>query len=611
MRESIVELRCRPVFHGATVTFRVWAPKAKRVRLQFVRSIDSANPLWFEMQPDDEGYFTCEVNGAVSGDRYGYSLDDGPVRPDPCSVWQPDGVHHLSALYDAESYDWRDQNWTSIPRQQLSFYELHVGTFTAEGTFDAAIARIPDLVDLGVTAIEVMPVAQYPGERNWGYDGVHLFATQNTYGGPAAFQRFVDAAHDAGLAVFLDVVLNHFGPEGNYVSEFGHYYSHRYATPWGPAFNFDDRYCDHVRRFTLESIEHWIRDFHLDGLRLDAVHAMFDISPRHILAEVKEVADLAAQQNNRTAIIIAESLMNNVRMISPTAVGGYGLDAEWNEDFHHSWLAYMIGEQHGKYVDFGDPSSLPRVLEKTFDLSGRYSRFRGRKWGSDALGLSGDHFVVGMQNHDHAGNRALGERTGQLLAPPLLRLSTAYLLLSPYLPLLFMGEEYGEDRPFLFFCSFEDAALIENVRSGRRRDYDLAGEIPDPQSPDSYQRSKISWTWPKGSYREGLRNLHRDLLIARRTWPALQDFDHRSARLWPNETIPQLLYLVRGAEGADQIEAVFNLTNESVQLDAPIHSRQILLRTESAKYAPELKIDDSDSNNVAVIKPYECIVRKL
>ncbi len=336
MHSSIVESRCRPTFDGATVSFRVWAPRANGVRLQFVRRNDPVNELWFEMQPQTDGYFTCSVNGAVSGDRYGYSLDGGPVRPDPCSVWQPDGVHKLSALYNPDDYAWRDANWKSIPRHRLSFYELHIGTFTPEGTFDAAIARLPQLLELGITAVEVMPVAQYPGERNWGYDGVHLFATQNTYGGPSAFQRFVDAAHDIGLAVFLDVVLNHFGPEGNYVSEFGHYYSHRYATPWGPAFNFDDRHSDHVRRFTLESIEHWIADFHLDGLRLDAVHAMFDNSPKHILSEIKEVADASANLNDRSAIIVAESLMNDVRMVRPQAVGGYGLDAEWNEDFHHS-----------------------------------------------------------------------------------------------------------------------------------------------------------------------------------------------------------------------------------------------------------------------------------
>lgn len=606
MLETITARRCRPHFHDGTVTFRVWAPKAKSVKLIWEHQGKLTSPTMIEMAPEDDGYFSLLVENLKQGDRYAYSLDDGPARPDPCSVWQVDGVHKPSALYDASAFAWTDKDWVGIPRKQLSFYELHVATFTPEGTFDAAIARLPDLVELGITAVEVMPVAQYPGERNWGYDGVHLFATQNTYGGPAAFQRFVDAAHKAGLAVFLDVVLNHFGPEGNYVSNFGPYYSHRYSTPWGPAFNFDDHYSDPVRRFTLESIAHWIGDFHLDGLRLDAVHAMFDISPRHILADIKVIADEVAAQQGRSAMIIAESLMNDVRMVRPPAVGGYGLDAEWNEDFHHAWLAFMIGETHGKYVDFGNVSSLPRIIEKTFCLSNRYSRFRGRTWGAEAAGISGDHFVIGVQNHDHAGNRAFGERTGQLLSHSLQRLSAAFMLVSPYLPLIFMGEEYGEDRPFLFFCSFEDKQLIENVRVGRRRDYDLEGDIPDPQAVESFERSKLSWSWPEGSFQARLRMLYRDLLAARKNWPSLQDFENRTARLWPEGEAPSLLYITRGL-APNRIAAILNLTDKPVSLEKSYPTAKLKLRTESEPYA-NITLEHEGAEQIETIMAYECLI---
>ena len=604
------------------MSFRVWAPKCESVRLFYQssrgQSVEDARPLeaagepigrWIELQANGDGYFTGRVEGALTGDRYGFSLDNGAVRPDPCSLWQPEGVHRLSGLYDAGSFNWTHDSWQGIPQPQLSFYELHIGTFTPEGTFDAAIDRLDDLVDLGVTAIEIMPVSQFPGDRNWGYDGVHLFATQNSYGGPAGLQRLIDAAHCKGLAVFLDVVLNHFGPEGNYVREFGPYYSDRYSTPWGPAFNFDDRGSDPVRQFALEAIWHWIADFRFDGLRLDAVHAMFDISPTHILAEVKQTADAAAASNRRTATIVVESLMNDVRMVRPREVGGYALDAEWNEDFHHAWLAYLIGEHHGKYVDFGDVKDLPLVLEHTFSLSGRYSAFRGRRWGGSATGLTSDRFVVGIQNHDHVGNRAMGERTGVLLTPAMQRLSAAFMLLSPYLPLIFMGEEYGETNPFLFFCSFEDRVLIENVRVGRRRDYDLIGDIPDPQAVQSFAASKLQWSWPEGSWHAGLRLLYRDLLAARRDWPELRDLKYRRAELWPNPDHPRALSLQRGYDsktGQYALRAWFNLSDRPILLaELGCQGQPVKLRTEAACYAGD---SAGGSPPAERLERHECIV---
>jgi maltooligosyltrehalose trehalohydrolase len=583
------------------VRWCVWAPKATNVELVL---ISGGEQLVVPMASAEDGHFLCEREGVAEGLRYAYRLDGGPLRPDPCSRWQPDGVHRPSALCFPENFTWTDQGFQSVPREQLVFYELHVGTFTPEGTFDAVIPRLPEIKELGATAIELMPVAQFPGERNWGYDGVYLYAPQNSYGGPHGLARLVNAAHELGLAVFLDVVYNHFGPEGNYVAEFGPYYSDRYRTTWGPAFNFDGHSSDPVRQFVLDNVAQWIGDFHLDGLRLDAVHSMFDISPHHILSDIKEVADQVAASQHRTACIVVESLLNDVRMLMPHARGGYNLDAEWNEDFHHALLAYLTGERHGKYVDFGPVQHLPRVLNETFLLSGVYSKYRGRRWGGPVGDLSGDRFVIGIQNHDHVGNRASGERLAALVSPAVQRLAASLMLLSPHLPLLFMGEEYGEDQPFLFFCSFEDHELIENVRHGRRRDYTLVGDVPDPQDPRTFEMSRLSWSWPEGTSRSGLRRLYQDLLTARQRWPALRNFTDRIARLLPDERTGLMLELKRGA-GEDKIVAYFNLGSESQALPAPAENQWVLLRTEAVLYRGDRTETMMSEGTLA---PYECVV---
>ncbi|MCA9270091.1 MAG: DUF3459 domain-containing protein, partial [Planctomycetales bacterium] len=422
--------------------------------------------------------------------------------------------------------------------------------------------------------------AQFPGERNWGYDGVGLFAAQHTYGGPLELMKLVDAAHAHGLAVLLDVVYNHLGPEGNYLAEFGPYYCDNRHTPWGPALNFDGRHCDGARRLALENVWQWIHDFHFDGLRLDAVHAMHDDGPRHILREIKETADAAAACHGRSACVVAESLRNDVHVVLPPESGGHGLDAEWNEDFHHAALAFFTGERHGKYVDFGAAGDLKTALEETFVLAGKFSRFRGQPWGKPAGAVPGDRFVIGLQNHDHVGNRAQGERAAALVAPPLQRMAAGLMLLAPYVPLIFMGEEYGETRPFLFFTSFDDPRLVEAVRSGRRRDYDLLGDVPDPQDPETFRRSLVTWSWPPGSAQAGLRALYADLLAARRTWPALADYERRRARLWPDEAQPAVLELLRGGDAPDvdvTVTAYFNLTDQPQPLPGEHPTGQTVL----------------------------------
>jgi maltooligosyltrehalose trehalohydrolase len=579
----------------------VWAPRAERVELVL---IDGPRRRALPMRPEEHGYFHGTLPDVAEDQRYAYRLNNGPELLDPCSLWQPDGVHNPSAVVRPERFRWTDRNWKGVRREDLVFYELHAGTFTPEGTFESIIPRLPALCELGVTAVELMPVAQFPGPRNWGYDGVYLYAAQNSYGGPYGLQKLVDACHAAGLAILLDVVYNHLGPEGNYLGEFGPYFTDRYRTSWGPALNYDGLGSDAVRDFILDNVRHWISDFHFDGLRLDAVHALYDTRPRHLLREIKETADAAAARSGRRVHVIAESLANDVRMVRANEVGGHGLDAEWNEDFHHALHAYFTGERHGKYSDFGEIQSLARMLENTFHLDGIYSRHRDRRWGAPDEGLPGDRFVIGVQNHDHVGNRPHGDRLAALVGPAQQRLAASLMLLSPYLPLLFMGEEYGEENPFPFFCSFHDRGLIENVRRGRRRDYGFAAgvEMADPQAEATFAAARLSWSWPEGSRRAGLRRLYTDLLAARRHWPALCDFTHRKARLLPDEKTAAVLHLVRGAD--TELHAYFNLTERAQPLPHSAgEGRTLLFSSESVCY----RGSRGRGTTAEFLEPFECL----
>ena len=570
-----------------TIHWCVWAADAESVDLVLVD--DDGRQREIPMEHEPSGYFMQETVGIGEGQRYGFRLNGGPLRPDPASRWQPDGVHRPSAVFCPEHFFWTDHEWTGVPREDLVIYELHVGTFTPEGTFEAIIPRLESLRELGITAIELMPVAQFPGERNWGYDGVHPFAVQNSYGGPHGLQNLINACHHAGLAVILDVVFNHLGPEGNYLGEFGPYFTDHYHTPWGAAVNFDQAGCDGVRPFVLENVRYWVRDFHVDGLRLDAVHAIFDSSPHHILLAIKEAATYEADLRGWPVQIIAESNQNDVRLLdppetgcgwadawetddgavaAPSISGGCSLDAMWSDDFHHVVHTLLTGERQGYYVDYGRPAQLVKVLNQTFVYDGRYSLYRDCRYGTEVGHRTGDRFVVSIQNHDQVGNRAWGDRFGTLLSPAQQRLAAGLMLLSPHLPLLFMGEEYGETRMFPFFCSFGDPALTDAVRKGRREEFAQLGEdeeIPDPDALLTYEFSKLSWTWPDGSPEAALRRLYRDLLDARKRWPALRDFQTRRAELLPGRNAPGVLRFVRGGhrpEEKDALVAYFNLSRE-------------------------------------------------
>jgi maltooligosyltrehalose trehalohydrolase len=572
---------------------------------------------------DADGFFAYSEPHAPDGQRYAYQLDGGEDRPDPCSLWQPDGVFGPSAFVRTADFRWTDAGWKGVRREDLVFYELHVGTFTPQGTFEAVIGRLPELRELGVTAIEIMPVSQFPGGRNWGYDGVLPYAAQNTYGGPRGLARLVDACHAAGLAAFLDVVYNHFGPEGNYLHEFGPYFTDKYKTPWGQAVNYDDKGSDAVRDFVLDNARMWLEEFHLDGLRLDAVHAIYDLGPRHILRSIKEVAEGVAGRTGRQIEIVGESDLNDPRLLLPPERGGLALDAQWSDDFHHALHTLLTGERRGYYQDYGSAQELARSMETPFLFAGEFSPNRGRKHGAPPDGLTGDRFVICTQNHDQIGNRPKGDRLSALLnSPAELRSAACLMLFAPHLPLLFMGEEYGETNPFPFFCSFRGADLIRAVREGRQREFaefiSHGDTVPDADDERTFQSAKVSWSWPPNTPRAGLRRLYADLLAARRQWPALRDYTRRSARLVPDgsdadertRNDPGLLELIRGGTSPSDPGAavvLFNLGGQPRRIPAEaLAGRKLLFTSESARYAGGRAAEAGPSAPEELL-PYECI----
>jgi maltooligosyltrehalose trehalohydrolase len=492
--------------------FEVWAPRARSIELELG---GGRTPL--VAQP--RGWYAAEAE-APHGIDYAY-LVDGARLPDPRSPWQPRGVHAASRTVDHARFPWGDEGWRCPPLRDLVIYELHVGAFSPEGTFAGVIGKLDHLVELGVNAIELMPVAEFAGGRGWGYDGVDLWAPHHAYGGPEGLKRLVDAAHRKGLAVLLDVVYNHLGPEGNYLSRFGPYFTDRYTTPWGQAVNFDGPDSTAVRDFFVENAQMWARDYHFDGLRLDAVHAIVDTSAWHILEELRE-------RLPRDCLLIAESDRNDPRLVTPVAAGGYGLDAEWCDDLHHALHALLTGETAGYYADFGTAEHLATSLRHAYVYAGDWSEHRRRRHGRPHT-LGGERFVAFSQNHDQVGNRARGERTAALISVPRLKMAAALILLGPFVPLLFMGEEWGASTPFQFFSSHGDRALARAISEGRVREFEGFGwdasQVPDPQSPATFERSKLNWqeatAWPHAE----LADWYRRLVALRRATPELRSGD--------------------------------------------------------------------------------------
>jgi len=510
------------------VQFTVWAPNADDVALHLLSPQERLIP----MQQERDGYWDIVVDNVPAGSRYWYRLDRERDLPDPASRWQPDGVHGPSAVTDPTRFAWHNNHWQGIRLSELVCYELHVGTFTPEGTFTAIIPHLPALVDLGITAIELMPVAEFPGERNWGYDGVLPFAVHHAYGGPEGLRYFVDACHQHGLGVILDIVYNHVGPEGNVLNQYGPYFTERYRTPWGPALNTDGPDSEPVRRFLIENALHWVREYHIDGFRLDAVHAIVDQLPTHILEELAQTLHAEGLRLSRHILVIAESDANDPRIITPRPLGGYGLDAVWSDDFHHALHTLITGEQHGYYVDYGSLEHLARVFRHGFCYTGQRSTFRRRRHGRAAPAAHPEQFVVCIQNHDQVGNRARGDRLSTLVDFERLKLAAATVLLSPFTPLLFMGEEYAETAPFPYFISHTDPELITAVREGRKREFvafHAEQESPDPQAVETFLQAKLHHQLREEGEHHTLWRFYQHLLTIRRQAAPYQT----TPRPWP------------------------------------------------------------------------------
>jgi maltooligosyltrehalose trehalohydrolase len=524
------------------------------------------------MNPEEKGYFSIFLQGLEPGRRHWYLLNEDQPRPDPVSRSQPEGVHGPSEIVGPRPFKWEDQDWHGLPLEEMIIYEIHTGTFTQEGTFEAIIPFLDYLKnELGITAIELMPVAQFPGERNWGYDGTYLYAPQNSYGGPWGLKKLVNACHQKDLAVLLDVVYNHLGPEGNYLSDYGPYFTDRYKTPWGSAINFDGPESDEVRKFIIDNALYWVTEYHMDGLRIDAVHGIFDFSAKHILYDIREAVHRQAKKLERPIVVIAESDLNDVRVIDPPRRGGYGLDAQWNDDFHHCLHTILTGEQNGYYQDFGDFIQLVKALQEGFVYSGQYSSYRRRRHGNSSKHLPPSKYVVFSQNHDQVGNRAKGERLSTLVSFESLKLAAGMVLLSPHIPLLFMGEEYGEETPFQYFVSHSDPELIEAVRKGRREEFaafQWEGEIPDPQDAVTFQRSRINLDLRNDGKHKILFEFYQTLIKLRKEIPSLSFHDNKRIKIKAYKKEKVLLIHRRGGE--DQTLCLFNLTDKPIKVETAI-----------------------------------------
>jgi maltooligosyltrehalose trehalohydrolase len=557
-------------------TFCVWCPYADGVELHLLSPVERLLP----MRHTEDGYYTLTLPDITPGTPYRYRIhreSDYGDYPDPASRQQVDTVHGASVVVDSR-YDWKDSGWFNLPLSEYVIYELHVGTFSAAGTFEAIIPALDDLKALGVTALEIMPIAQFPGGRNWGYDGVLPYAVQNTYGDAKALRRLVEACHLRGMAVILDVVYNHLGAEGNYLWQYGPYFTERYQSPWGASLNFDGADSDEVRRYFIQNAIYWLDEFHIDGFRLDATHALFDFSAVPFLEDLTASVHAWADAHNRRVYLIAENDRADAKLIRAREAGGTGLDAVWLDDLHHSLHVLLTGEDRGYYSDFVPFDRLAKTLRDGFVLDGAYSHFHQRHYGTSSRGMIGSRFVVSTQNHDQVGNRMLGERLSALTDFPGLKLAAGLVLLSPYVPLLFMGEEYGETAPFLYFVSHGDAALVESVRKGRAAEFAYFGwrqELPDPQAEDTFMQSRLNPALREGGWHKTLYEFYRTLLDMRRTLPALRIFDKSSLDVTASEQDRVLLMRRRGADPHDDLLIAYNLNlTQPITVQPPLTDGQ-------------------------------------
>lgn len=581
---------------------RVWAPKASRV------AIRSGN-VNVNLEKESYGYWSAVTNQLSAGSRYWFILDDKKQLPDPASLGQPDGVHEASLALDL-NYDWQDADWINIPLKDYIFYELHTGTFTAEGDFKGVAAHLDHLLELGITAIELMPVAAFPGTRNWGYDGVFPFAVQTSYGGAEGLQALVNLCHQKGLAVVLDVVYNHVGPEGNYFGEYGGYFTDKYQTPWGAAVNYDDRDCDAVRDFVVENALMWFRDFHIDALRLDAVHAIKDFSAVHLLQEIRAKTDVLMAATGQTHYLIAESDLNDPKYISSLEQTGLGMDAQWTDEFHHA-LRVTAGEpKKGYYSDFSGITHLAKSYTDAYVYTRMFSAERGKTFGRKAAAHhQGSQFIVFSQNHDQIGNRMLGERSSTLFSFEMQKLLAAAVICSPFLPLLFMGEEWAETNPFLYFISHGDAALVAQVREGRRSEFaamHAQSLAPDPQDEATFKASTLNWELLNRPGHHQLFLYYKQLIALRKKHAVLSAGDRKACRA-SAFTEMNCLLLERGLTGSKALALCFmNFSTAAHSLIVPSHLQHLKKIIDSADprwHGPKAAPDQVHADQQLTIQP--------
>jgi maltooligosyltrehalose trehalohydrolase len=595
---------------GDTCGFLVWAPLVNQVEIHIL----SPEERIVLLEKLSQGYHYGLVQGVKPGTRYVYRLDGNTERPDPASKFQPEGVHGPSQVVDPH-FVWEELHWAGIPFSHYIIYELHVGTFTPQGTFDAIIPHLDELKDLGITSIMIMPVAQFPGDRNWGYDGVYPFAVQNSYGGPQGFKRLIDACHQRGLAVILDVVYNHLGPEGNYFHDFGPYFTDRSRTPWGEAINFDGPDSDEVRRFFIDNALFWVTEFRVDALRLDAVDRIFDISALHFLQELGAALHEQAERLNRRIHVVAESDLNDIRIIRSPELGGYGLDAQYNDDFHHSLYTLLTGERTAYYKDFGRLQDLAKAFAEGFVYSGEYSVARRRRHGNSSKEIAAPQLVVFAQNHDQVGNR---HRLSALISFEGLKLAAAVVLLSPFIPLLFMGEEYGETAPFPYFVSHSDPDLIEVVRRGRQEEFascQWPDVPPDPQEEATRQSASLDHRLRHQGQHRILYELYKELIKLRNETRAGMGLSKDRLEVVCLEKESTLVVRRWGPEA--QVAAIFHFGDTPVSVNVPLPAGRWLKRLASGEErwhgpGPDLPtVLHSDGNVSVTLTKYAFIIVSL
>jgi len=545
--------------------FTVWAPAHEEVAVQIVSPAQRLLP----MQKDEWGYFKVLAEDIEPGTLYFYKLGGEADSPDPASHSQPKDVHGPSQVIDHSKMNWTDVSWSGIPLEEMIIYELHVGTFTSQGTFEAIIPRLRELYEFGVNAIELMPIGQFPGDRNWGYDGVFPFAAQHSYGGSEGLKKLVDAAHQQVISIILDVIYNHFGPEGNYISDYGPYFTNHYQTAWGNAINFDGEYSYGVRNYFIENALYWFETFHIDALRLDASDHIYDIGVKHFLQELAENVDALSKKQGRKLYLTAENDLSDTKVIRPIESGGYGIDAQWNDAFHHCLHSLLTGEKAGYYEDYGTCEQIAKAFKEGFVYSGQYSPFRKKFHGSNSSAIPGHQFVVFTQNHDQVGNRSLGERLTHLVSFEALKLAAGVLLLAPNIPLIFMGEEYAEDAHFLYFVSHSDPELIEVVREGRKKDFadfQIEGEFIDPFSEDTFNKCKLNWEQRQEGNHKVILELYQHLIQLRHSLPALKNLDKENLEVSTLEE-NKLMFLHRWSHSS-QIFCILNFSDKDVTFKA-------------------------------------------